>query len=200
MLLVVVLCSALVLKLSGIDEVPKWWPSDSEATTPDQAVQLENTMTTQLTAVRQQDEQRWSVAFSANEINGWLAHRLEPTVKTHQGDDAWPSDLRSVRAAIDKDMLMIGAMVEHDSGHSYLWFRCTLEVQGDEIVVGMKNPRIGDTQMPMRVVNTILKDESSLRFRASLDLEDGRIARVVALRILDGRIELVLETVINQTP
>ncbi len=193
MAVVALVCVVLVVMLSRLDHQPRWWPGGVESA--EKAVQLENAISTQLTAVRPPESPRWTAALSASEINAWLEHRLRPTVETHAGADAWTNEIDAIRVSILDDRLVVGALVEHGSGRAFIWSECVVSVEDDQLVVGVKDPRIGATRVPMRVIRSVFPKNGSARFNAYIDLEDGRTARVVALRIHDGRIELVIETV-----
>lgn len=190
--LVVLLCVVVVIQLTGLKSEPDWWTHETDDL--DAAVGFENAVTTQLTAVRTTGQERWSVAISEREINAWLAHRLRATIETHKGESDWPESLRAVRVDIDGDALRVGAMLEHSTGRSYAWSHCSLAVDDDELIVLFEKPRIGTTRVPTRVLGRVLKEGTTRRMRAWLDLEDGRIARILAVRVHNGRIELVLET------
>ncbi len=195
MVLVAAVCVVVVVQIRGLENKPRWWDQAWDVQDAEQAVQIENAISTQLTALRPIDAQQWSVALTPGEINTWLAHRLRATVETHAGEGAWPNGLDAIRVAIDGDKLIIGALVHHDSGSSYIWSRCRLEVNDGILRVSIDTPRVGTTRMPMRVVRSVFSGSLSKEFRAYIDLEDGRIARLVALRIHEGRIEFVNETV-----
>lgn len=190
--LVSAVCVFVVIQLSGLNNEPDWWAHETD--TLDSAVGFENAVTTQLTAVRTIGQERWSVAISEDEINAWLAHRLRPTIETHKGESIWPKGLESVRVDIEGESLRVGAMVEHSTGRSYAWSSCSLAVDEDELIVLFEKPRIGTTRVPTRVLGRVLQDGTTRKMRAWLDLEDGRIARILAVRVHNGRIELVLET------
>lgn len=192
MLVVVLVCVLTVVQLAGLNDTPAWWVH--EAGERESAVRLENAITTQLTAPRKPGEERWSVAISEDEINAWLAHRLRPTIETHRGENHWPDGLGSVRVDIENETFRVGAMVEHGTGRSYAWSWCTLSIEGEELVVRFDKPRIGTTRVPTRVLERVLTNGTTTSVHAWLDLEDGRIARILAVRVQNGRIELVLET------
>ncbi|MBL4591415.1 MAG: hypothetical protein JKY96_05595, partial [Phycisphaerales bacterium] len=98
MVLVAMVCLFLVVQISGLDNKPKWWPDQVGA--QENAVRLENAISTQLTAIRPGDAQQWSVALTPAEINAWLEHRLRATVETHAGSNAWTNEIESVRVAV----------------------------------------------------------------------------------------------------
>ena len=191
MLLVALLCVFVVVQLAGLNNTPEWWVNE----TPDNesAVRLENAITTQLTAIRKPGEERWSVALSEDEINAWLSHRLRPTIETHRGDDAWPDGLGALRVEINDDQLFVGAMIEHSAGRSFAWSDCALSIEDGELFVRFSTPRVGTTRVPTRVLDRVLTNGTTTSLRASLDLEDGRTARILAVRVHGGRIELVIE-------
>lgn len=192
MVLVALACVFVVIQLAGLNDTPAWWVH--ETNDRESAVRLENAITTQLTAVRQPGDERWSVAISEPEINAWLAHRLRPTIETHQGPDAWPAGLGSVRVDINGGRLLVGAMIEHSTGRSFAWSDCTLAIEGDDLLVRFSTPRIGTTRVPTRVLGRVLTNGTTTRVRAMLDLEDGRVARILAVRVHADRVELVIET------
>lgn len=194
----------LIWALSGLDEVPAWWkkadsinPADALVIT--RAERIENAITTQLTAVRDPDNPRWAAAVTGEQANAWLAVRLDETIRTHLGADAWPQGIGRVRVAIIDDRLIVGARVRHSSGSSVIWSRADLSIdEHNDLWVTLRALRVGTTPVPgwvLRIMDTDRITRSGYRLGpGALGLGDGRRARLVALRVVAGRIEVVMET------
>lgn len=202
--LLVVFGIVLILKVSQLDHVPSWWErADSidaqRSSTIEQAEQLENAITTQLTMVRDTQKPQWSVAINQDQANAWLAHRLIDTIVTHQGEGAWPSEIGRVRIGIVNDQLIIGARTSSRSGSVIVWAKLTLELddQGD-LWARMYSIHAGTTKLPLRTLGVFkITKLGASRFRigsGELELGDGRVSQLIALRVLNERLEVVMET------
>lgn len=192
--------------IAGFGSVPKWW-STIESTRTDHAMlvekgeQLENAITTQLTAVRDPDDSQWASAMDVDQINAWLETRLVETIQTHQGDDAWPTEIDRVRIDIIEDQLIIGMRMLHATGGVILWIHADLELDNaGDLWMTISNAHIGMTRVPMRVLNRFASNRfSKSKYyigRGNLSLGDGRKAQLKAIRINKGRMELVIDTLV----
>ncbi len=205
MVLVLVAGALLIYMLSGLDEVPAWWnqremiqPGDAQVI--ERAERLENAITTQLTAVRDPQNPRWAVAVTDEQANAWLAVRLRETIVTHMGRDAWGDGVERVYVRVADDEMTLGARVVHQAGSAIVSARVALELdaQGD-LWARMHTLRVGRTTVPGWVMRLLGEgDVRTGRMRlgpGALELGDGRVARLVGVRVSDGRLEVVLETV-----
>jgi hypothetical protein len=197
-----------VMMVSGLNKIPEWW-TQVDSFHPDNpsviesAERLENAITTQMTMVRDASEPRWSAAINPDQANAWLAVRLVDTIVTHQGQDAWPGSIESIRIALQDDEMHVGARLKHASGSSVLWARVELEIdnthQENELWAKLVSMHVGSTRVPKTVVALSSSlDLSSSRIRIGkgyIELGDGRVAKLIGLRVHKGRLEMVIETV-----
>ena len=210
--LAVVACCAMVLFagiaikiIAGLNEIPAWWVDADAIRVNDQSVkkqaeELENAITTQLTALRSIDDPKWSVAISIEQMNAWVGARLEDTIVTHRGEAGWPSWLDRVRVGDDGDRLLIGMGTRSVSGSVIAWVRVEFEIDetGDLWIV-IDSLVIGRSRFPVGLSAMIADaDLDGKRYRvgpAKLSLGDGRDVRVLGLQVRAGRLELMMETV-----
>ena len=204
---IVVVGILLIVAVGRLSNVPSWWQQADRVRALDeatirQAEQLENAITTQLTMVRDTDNPHWSVAINPEQANAWLAVRLKETIVTHQGEDAWPSEIEQVRIGIENDQLIIGVRTVSASGSVIVWakLRLTIDVRGD-LYVRVYSAHAGKTRLPVRVIGFIGSSRHSASvFRVGsgiLELGDGRVAQLMALRVNNGRLELAMQTVVS---
>ena len=203
-LLLIVFGIVLIVAVGRLDDIPDWWTNadsfDVKSTaTIERAEELENAITTQLTTVRDVDDPRWSVGINPNQANAWLGARLKETIVTHQGEDAWPSEIERVRIGIENDQLIIGARTASASGSVIVWAKLALKIdeQGD-LMVNVYSMHTGTTRLPIRAMGFIgssHRKDSVFRVGSGiLELGDGRVAQLLALRVNEGRLEVVMET------
>ena len=199
-----VLGLVLIIAIGRLNNTPAWWLkleaiSDNDPKVIQQAEQLENAITTQLTKVRDAHDPRWAVAIQPEQANDWFEARLIDTVTTHLGDDAWPSEIESVRISVEDDQLIIGARVVHSSGAFVVWANVGIELdaQGD-LWAAISSAHIGGTPVPISVLaltgNSAFTHSRIHIGYGKIDLGDGRAGQLIAVRINNGRLELVMET------
>jgi len=203
-LVLIVFGIVLIVAVGRLNDVPDWWTrADSfdakSSATIERAEELENAITTQLTMVRDVDDPRWSVGINPEQANAWLGARLKETILTHQGEDAWPGEIDRVRIGIENDQLIIGARTASASGSVIVWAKLALRIdeQGD-LVLKVHSAHAGRTRLPVRAMGFIGSwHHSDSVFRVGsgqLELGDGRVAQLLALRVHEGRLEIVMET------
>ena len=202
--LVVVVAIVAMIAIDGLRSSPKWWSSVDAVRADDpqvieRGVHLENAITTQMTMVRDPKDPRWAAAMTPDQVNAWLASRLIETVNTHQGNNAWPDEIERVRVAIDDDELVVGARVVHASGSSIVWAHVELELdERGELWAELSRVHVGSTPVPIGTLGALSADHlstSKLKIgRGYLELGDGRVAKLIALRINRGQLEAVMET------
>jgi len=200
----IALGGVLIFLLAGLDEVPAWWKHADTIRAGDaeviaRAERLENALTTQLTAVREPGDPRWATAIGDEQANAWLAVRLRETITTHLGVDKMPEAIERVRVGIEDDELIIGARINHASGSSIVWSRVHLELDEQrDLWATLSSLHVGDTPIPQWVLAAMdTRRITGSRRRlgpGALDLGDGREARILALRVKDGRLEAMMET------
>lgn len=203
-MLLAVLGIVAITAVARLDGVPGWWLQVDTVVRSDpkviqQAEHLENAITTQLTMVRDPRDPRWAAAINPDQANAWLEVRLIDTIRTHMGKEAWPSEIERIRIGIDDDQLVLGARMAHASGSSIMWAMIGIELdEHGDLWANLSSVHVGTTPMPTRVLTIIgSSGKSSSRIRIGpgrLDLGDGRVAQLVALRISGGRLEMVMET------
>lgn len=202
--MIIILGIVATVLVSGLNNTPQWWNQGDQlaADHPElvsQAERLENAITTQLTAVRDVENQQWAVAITAEQANAWLAVRLRETIITHQGEDAWPSQVGQVRVGIENDQLIIGASTVSASGSIIVWakLRLTIDVRGN-LYVRVYSAHAGTTRLPVRAMGFIgSSHQGGSIFRigsGKLELGDGRQAELLGLRVRSGQLELVMKT------
>ncbi len=204
MVLLILSAIVLIAAINGLANTPSWWSklgviSRDDPQIVQQGEQLENAITTQLTMVRDADDPTWSVAINHEQANAWLEARLISTITTHLGEDAWPTEIEAVRVGLDGDQMTLGALVAHASGKSVVWARVRLELDelGD-LWATLSSVHVGTTPVPMSIVSA-MSDERAVhkKYRVGagrLELGDGRVGQLLALRVSNGRFELVMET------
>lgn len=193
-----------VVMVTRLNHVPAWWSQldtiiVNDSTVVEQAEHLENAITTQLTAVRDPADPRWTAAINPDQANAWLEARLIETITTHLGDDAWPSEVQRIRIGIKDDRLIIGVRVTHASGSTIVWATVRLELDADgELWAMMSSVHAGTAPVPIWVLGAMGNENlSQSQFRigsGQLELGDGRTAQLIALRVSGGRLEVVMET------
>ncbi len=205
----IVLGVVVGIGVARLNDVPAWWTraQDSvldESATRLHAQQLENAITTQLTMIRSEDDPRWTVAITPEQANAWLDARLVDTIVTHMGQEAWPDEIERVLLGVIENQLILGVRARHQHGFTILWAHVSLELdtQG-ELWTKFSNIHAGRTRMPRGALGMLGRGQlsgSKLRIgSAQLELGDGRIARLLALRVNAGRVELAIETTSEST-
>lgn len=193
--LVFVLTLVAALQSRGLHASPRWWrEAGVEARGREGAgVELENRITRALTRVRAGDGSDWQAAIAGENLNAWLVHRLEESVRAHLGDEAWRDEVGVVRARIEGDALTIGARLEHEHGASIVWARLALGVdERGRFVVEPRRAYIGTTRVPVSFAASRLAPENL--GAARLDLGDGREVVIRAIRVGGGRLEFAMRT------
>lgn len=191
--LVCVATIVVLVGLWGLERAPSWWESaqviDPDA--PSDAIALENRMTSALTRVREDPD--WNVAIEQDNLNAWLAHRLESTIRTHLGDDAWDGSLREVRVRLRDGEITCGARIPHDHGSSVVWVRMELLIDDEaRFIARPVEAAVGRTRIPVSWVEGYLGKENL--GEARVDLGDGREVLIRAIRARDDRLEFALRT------
>ena len=193
-MLVLVLTVVAAVQARGLHGTPGWWRDagiGARGRAEDGAA-LENRITRALTRVRGGEED-WHAAISSENLNAWLVHRLEETVRTHLGEDAWRDEIRAVRASIEGDALTVGVRLAHEHGASIVWARLDLGIDGlGRFVVEPRRAYIGTTRVPVSWAAGRLAPENL--GVARIDLGDGREVVIRGVRIGGGRIEFALRT------
>ena len=194
----------LGIGVGRLNDVPAWWTRAQgvvldESSMRLNAEELENAITTQLTMIRSEDDPRWTVAITPEQANAWLDARLVDTITTHMGPDAWPDEIERVLLSVIDDQLILGVRTKHQRGSVILWAHVSLELDArGELWARLSNIHAGRAWIPKGLVRVFEGEKiSQTRFRigsSTLELGDGRRAKLLALRVNNGRVEFVLET------
>lgn len=211
MALALVLGLTLIVMLSGLDEVPGWWRERDAINPHDAAIiergeRIENAITTQLTAVRDQQDPAWSVKVSDAQANAWLSVRLRETIITHMGRDAWDERVERVLVRFSDDGIMIGVRIRHRGGTSIVSALARLEIdEQGQLWARISSIRVGSTPIPALAIQMLGEGDIRVgRMRlgpGALELGDGRIARLLAVRTRDEWLDVAIETVpVDRTP
>jgi hypothetical protein len=196
----------IVSMLSGLDEVPTWW-IDREGVRPgdalviEQAERVENAITTQLTALRDPQDPHWNTKVSDQQANAWLGVRLRDTIITHMGEDAWDDRVERVIVRFEEGGVTIGARIHHSAGSSIVSARAQLELDmHGELWARIGSVHVGTTRVPAWVINAAGQDDVHIgRIRlgpGAMELGDGRVAILRAIRTRDEWIDVAVETAI----
>lgn len=205
MSLTVIIGSVVIYMLSGLDEVPRWWHERdamnvADATIIERAERIENAITTQLTAVRDPENPRWNAKVSDEQANAWIGVRLRDTVITHMGEDAWDNRVERMLMRFEDEGITIGARVRHGSGTSIVSARARLSIDEDgDLYANIDAVRVGTTPIPSWVIRVLGEgDLEPGRVRlgpGALELGDGRVANLIAIRTRDQWVDVAVETV-----
>ena len=196
----------IVYMLSGLDDVPAWWQQregvrPGDALVIEQAELVENAITTQLTAVRDLENPQWNTKVSDEQANAWIGVRLRDTIITHMGEDAWDERIDRVIVRFEEDGVTIGARVLHSGGSSIVSARALLELdEQGTLWANIGSVRVGTTRIPSWVINAARQDDVHIgRVRlgpGALELGDGRVAKLRAIRTRDEWLDVAVETAI----
>ncbi len=201
--LVVLIGALLISAISGFDDTPQWWGEVDRVRHDDpnvieRAERVENAITTQLTTLRDADDPSWAVAVDQDQANAWLAARLIDTIVTHQGEDAWPREIERILVGIEADQCTIGARVKSAAGTSILSARVGFSIDSNgDLWATISSLHVGSTRIPMGLLSMGSSESISSKLRigpAKIEIGDGRVAKLLAVRMSGGRMELMMET------
>jgi hypothetical protein len=196
MIAVVILCTLTLIQISKIDNTPSWWTNlDNNPSITEQAgIELENRITSALTRVRPIGEEEWTAAIDQDQLNAWLAHRLRETLESFQNDSA--DSIGEVRIDIKQSGLTIGTKLNHDRGSTIVWAVIEPGTDGQgRFTVTTKRTFAGTSRIPTFLASNYLT--SDRLGKARVDLGDGRVVNIRAIRTGDQRLELALSTQIG---
>ena len=199
MALVVILCILTIWKLNALNNTPTWWTQldNNPNITNQHGIELENRITTALTRLRAPDKSNWTAAINQDQLNSWLTHRLKDSItsfsKPSTSSNPSLSQLDQVRIAINPKGLTVGTRITHAQGSTILWAIITpgTNDQG-HFTIDIHKLVAGTTRIPTRLASTYLNPDQL--GSASIDLGDGRIVRIKAIRPGNQRLEFALQT------
>lgn len=200
---VVLACFLILFQLTGLNNTPQWWTAldNNPNITNQNGIELENRITTALTRLRAPDESNWTAAINQDQLNSWLTHRLKDTItsfsKPSPSSKSSLSQLDQVRIAINPKGLTVGTRITHAQGSTILWAIITpgTNDQG-HFTIDIHKLFAGTTRIPTRLASTYLNSDQL--GSATVDLGDGRIVRIKAIRPGDQRLEFALSTQTQQ--
>lgn len=155
----------------------------------------------------------WAVALRDQDASVWLALRLPDWIDGHAHSPRWPGELAQPQVRFEKGVVRVGVLLRRESGervlsaslrprldeHGALWVRLTWVSIGRmpipaglvlDRVQGLLDPFIEDD----RAIARVLSGRAPAAGEPVLRLEDGRLVRLVGVRVLDGRIEFECRT------
>ena len=185
-----------IVFVGRVNQAPRWWVASltsdpARADVYERAEQFENAISTQLTAVRDAENPRWAVAITPEQANAWLSARLQRTIETHLGAQAWPAEIGLSRVMIDDDQLIVGVQLLHTSGSTVVWGHVKIEVdQTGDLFAHLSSIHLGDAWVPTRLISQPRVQIGS----GQLELGDGRIVEMLGMRVQSGRLELAMQT------
>jgi hypothetical protein len=198
MVLVVVASALTIWKLSTLNNTPTWWTQldNNPNNTEQSGIELENRITTALTRMRPQGQEDWAAAINQDQLNSWLTHRLRDTVHSFSADESAHNtidQLSDIRIKINTTGITIGARINHANGSTLVWAIINLNTdpQG-RFAIEAQRIYIGSTRVPTALASKYLSSDNL--GNASVDLGDGRLVRIKAIRPGNQRLEFALRT------
>lgn len=184
----------IIWQLSGLDNTPGWWKAldNNPLNTEQSGIELENRITTALTRVRLPEDSDWNAAINQDQLNSWLTHRFRETVHSFT-DDTWIDEIGEVRIAISETGITIGAQLTHAHGSTIIWAIIQLGTDDqNRFTITADRVCIGSARVPKTFASDYLTRDNL--GDAKVDLGDGRVVLIRALRTGDQRLEFALRT------
>jgi len=184
----------IIWQLSGLDNTPVWWKElDNNALNTQQSgIELENRITTALTRVRSPEDSDWNAAINQDQLNSWLTHRLKDTVHSFT-DDTWIDEIGEIRITLGDTGMTIGAKLNHAHGSTIIWAIIQLGTDDqNRFTITADRVYIGSARVPKTFASKYLTRDNL--GDAKVDLGDGRVVLIRALRSGDHRLEFALRT------
>ncbi len=187
--------------------LPEWWhpPDPGDPAVVARAEDFEARLVEQSHKVR--PDQDWSVSIPQDAINAWLAVRLGPWIKS-RGDEWRPPDwAKTVQIQLEEGRIalaargtdndrVLGVIVEPSLDmHGALWTRARAATVGTlELPAGLVADSIPLAGSDVERARAVLGGEAPASRTPELRLADGRVVRLVGLRIIRGALVLKLRT------
>lgn len=186
---------------------PEWWlpPDPEDPAVVAHAEDFEGRLVEQSHKVR--PDQAWSVSIPQDAINAWLAVRLGPWI--HSRGDEWrrPDWAKTVQIQLDEGRIalaargtgnawVLGVILEPSlDEHGALWVRARAATVGTlELPAGLVADSIPLAGSDIDRAKAVLRGEMPASDVPELRLADGRVVRIVGLRIIRGAMVLKLRT------
>ncbi|MBL4808751.1 MAG: hypothetical protein JKY43_01670 [Phycisphaerales bacterium] len=184
----------IIWQLGRLNNTPDWWAAldNNPVNTEQSGIELENRITTALTRVRLSEDADWNAAINQDQLNSWLTHRLKGTIHSFTGD-TWIDELGEIRIALSQAGMTIGAQLRHAHGLTIVWAIIQLGTNDQgRFVVTTDRVYIGSMRVPKALASKYISNENL--GDAQVDLGDGRVVFIRALRTGDRRLEFALRT------
>lgn len=199
---------------------PAWWPPDA----PDAALAepFENAVVRQLTAPREPDASftpaaagawrsgPWAVSISEDDVNAWLATRLEAWLANREPGFAWPAGVSWPAVRFEEGVVRVGVAVTDDGRERVLSVAVVPRVdEHGALWLDDGSARLGRLPIPVSAARRLgpvaaggaieqvlaaFAGSCPLTPRAAVPLEGGRSVRVLTLTPRDGRLEVTCRT------
>lgn len=163
---------------------------------------------------------RWSIALKDEDASAWLTARLPEWIDGHAETPRWPASLGRPQVRFEPGIVRLGVTLRRDDGERVLtatvrpvlredgslWLRAHwIHIGRLPIPATLLLNRVGD-RLERYLPGPLADDPHSAGFIAALRgraplaneptvrLEDGRLVRLVGLRVTEGRIEIDCRT------
>ena len=162
----------------------------------------------------------WSVALKDDDASAWLTARLPEWVDGQADLDGWPDTLDQPQIHFVDGLMRIGVLLHGEDGDRFLTASVRPELRDDgslwlhtrwihigrlPVPASLLLARAGshlDAYLPGTLADDphsarlidILRGNAPLALKPEMRLEDGRVVRLLGLRVRDGRIELNCQT------
>jgi len=194
MIVVAIAPILIIWQLSGLNNTPEWWSDldNNPLNTEQSGIELENRITTALTRLRLPEDSDWNAAINQDQLNSWLTHRLNETIHSFTDDD-WIDEFEEIRITVSQHGITIGAKLNHTHGSTIIWAIIQLGTDDQSrFTITTDRVYIGSARIPKTFASKYLtKDNLG---DAKVDLGDGRVVLIRALRTGDQRLEFALRT------
>jgi hypothetical protein len=155
----------------------------------------------------------WGVALRDGDASAWLALRLPDWIDGHAPSPRWPGELSQPQVRFEEGLVRVGVLLRRESGervltaslrprldeHGALWFRLSwVSIGRMPIPAGLVLDRVQGLLAPFveddRAFARVLSGRAPATDEPVIRLEDGRLVRLIGVRVLDGRIEFECRT------
>ncbi len=201
----ILLVAAAIVLWALVLRPPSWWSAGGD-TSPEAAargVGFENAMVREVTLVRE-DEDPWGFVITDEDVNAWLANRLEAWLTSRGADDA-------LAVAGDPRIRLVPGGVEIGVAAPFAGVvvaRFEISIEGDELVVvptggGLgvvpigAGPLSAGLEILAGAVDGIAFDPAEgggLRLPRAIPLSDGRTVHLDDLELVTGELAVRFRT------
>lgn len=162
----------------------------------------------------------WSISLKDDDASAWLTSRLPEWIDGQADLSGWPDTLGQPQVHFAAGVVRIGVLLRREGGDRILTASARPEIRADGslwfrtdwIHVGRlpvparllltRAQRRLDTYLPENIADDpysagfldVLRGAAPLAARPQLKLEDGRVVRLLGVRVLAGRIEFDCRT------